>query len=76
MTDREAIMAVFRAVATIHQRLTGEPLTVSVETDQGMVLITEAARPATLSRRAEQESAQTMRFEGLASPDEAMRVAA
>jgi len=41
MTDREAITAVFKAIATLHQRLIGEPLVVEVSTDKGTVLISE-----------------------------------
>ncbi len=36
MNDREAIIAVFKAVGALAERLTGERLTVDVETDAGM----------------------------------------
>jgi|GEM_PF-4296442 len=42
MTDREAIMAVFKAIAALHQRLIGEPLVVEVPADMGTVLIAES----------------------------------
>lgn len=36
MNDREAIIAVFKAVGVLTERLTGERLIVDVETDVGM----------------------------------------
>lgn len=39
MTDREASIAVYKAVEALYVRLFGEPLQVSVETSDGLILI-------------------------------------
>ena len=39
MTDREAIMAVYKAVEALYQELVGKPLCISVPTENGMIAI-------------------------------------
>jgi hypothetical protein len=41
MTDRECMIAVFKGVAALYAKLTGEPLSLSVDTAQGVIQITD-----------------------------------
>lgn len=39
MTDRECLLAIYKAVEALYVKLTGEPLSVAVDTDNGLVRI-------------------------------------
>lgn len=54
MNDREVMMAVFKAVAATYEAVTGQPLSVSIETENGLVTISE--NPAHGSRNTLQAS--------------------
>lgn len=71
MTDRESIMATFKAVAALYHRLTGDALVVKVETERGIVVISETVRPETLSRLADDGESPAKRFQVHPCSDEA-----
>jgi hypothetical protein len=41
MTDRECLIAIFRALQAVHLAVSGKPLTVRVETEGGEVTISD-----------------------------------
>jgi len=42
MTDRECMIAIFKAVSLVYREVTGKPLSITVETEQGVVGIDES----------------------------------
>lgn len=56
MTEREIAVATFRAVAALYVELTGKPLSLCVETEGGIIRITEGEVRARLADP--QESSQ------------------
>jgi len=49
VTDREATIAVYKAVEKLYLAMTGQPLTVDVQTEDGIVRITDWEGQATLA---------------------------
>jgi hypothetical protein len=45
MTDRETAMATFKAVAALYHAFTGQPLSLTVETENGTVGIIDTPTP-------------------------------
>lgn len=58
MTDRDVAMAAFGAVGALYERLTGERLSVTVQTDQGAVTVCSSGDH--LCRRPLQPGAQAL----------------
>ena len=60
MTDREAMIAVFKAIAKTYERLFSEPLIVEIETENGSILISEGMRQMGDQSLAEQDRPSSM----------------
>lgn len=46
MSDRDCLMAIFKAVAIVHRKLTGNALSVRLETESGVIEITDTGELA------------------------------